>query len=189
MEHPQSFHSSHLTQPPVPVTNDNSERSFGLDHCEFSGLYKPAPADPKQDSTATFTRDNISGFGLSSPSLLQPCTKPFSGLPSRHSMTSPQREAGDAARERPGIVYLLLPSAARPDTWVVIEAALPEAAALDRQPWPPTVLEIAETSLPKSVSPSRQRPTRRQSRKRYRNRSTGVFRPSKRSSPQGRWCE
>ena len=184
VEHLQSFHSSHLTQPPVPATNENSERSFGLDRCEFSGLYKPAPADPRQDSTASHSRVNNSGFGLSSPSLLQPCTKPFSGLPSGCLMTNPQREAGDAARERPGIVYPMLPRAARPDTRVVIEAA-----ALDRQSRPPTVLEIAETSLPKSVSPSRQRPTRRQSRKRCRNRSTGIFWPSKRSSPRGRWCE
>ena len=98
-------------------------------------------------------------------------------------MTSPQREAGDAARERPGIIYPLLPRAARPDTRVTIEAAL------DRQSRPPTVLEIAETSLPESLPPSRQRPTRRQSCKRRLNRSTGVYRPSKRSSPQGRWCE
>ena len=159
VEHLQSFHSSRLLQPPIPATNENSGRSFCLDHREFSGLYKPAPADPRQDSTATHSRFNSSGFVLSSPSLLQPCTKPFSGLPSRCLMTSPQREAGDAARERPGIVYPLLPSAARPDTRVVIEAALPEAAALDRQSRPPTVLEIAETSLPKSVSPSRQLPT------------------------------
>ena len=58
-------------------------------------------------------------------------------------MTSPHREAGDAARERPGIIYPLLPRAARPDKRVTIEAALPEAAALDRQSRPPTVLEIA----------------------------------------------
>ena len=109
VEHLQSFHSSRLPQPPIPATNENSGRSFHLDHPEFSGLYKPAQADPSQDSTATHSRVNSSGFGLSSPSLLQPCTKPFSGLPSGHLMTSPQREAGDAARERPGIVYPLLP--------------------------------------------------------------------------------
>ena len=104
-------------------------------------------------------------------------------------MTSPTREAGDAIRERPGIVYPLLPRAARPDTRVVIEAALPEAAALDRQAQPPTVLEKGETNLPQRVSSPRQRPSRRQSRKRRRNRSTGVYRPPKRSPPQGRWCE
>ena len=152
VEHHQSFHSSHLTQLPIPAANKNSEHSFGLDRCGFSGLYKPAPADPRQDSTDTLTKDNISGFGLSSPSLPQPCTKPFSGLPSRCLMTSPKREAGDAARERPGIVYPLLPHAARPDTRVVIEAALPEAVALDRRARPPHVLEIAKTSLPQCVT-------------------------------------
>ena len=105
----QSFHSSHLPQPPVPAANENSAFQFGLERGGIPGLYKPAQPDPGQDSTATLTRENISGFGLSSPSLLQPCTKPFSGLPSRRSMISPTREAGDAVRERPGIVYPLLP--------------------------------------------------------------------------------
>ena len=104
-------------------------------------------------------------------------------------MTSPHREAGDAARERPGIIYPLLPLAARPDTRVTIEATLPKAAALDRQSRPSTVLEIAETSLPESLPPSRPQPTRGQSRKRRRNRSTGVYRLPKRLPPQGRWCE
>ena len=76
-----SFHSSHLPQPPIPAANENSEHRFGLDHCEFSGLYKPAQIDPRQDLTATPTRVNSSGFGLSSPAPKQPCTKPFSGLP------------------------------------------------------------------------------------------------------------
>ena len=185
----QSFHSSHLPQPPVPAANENSAFQFGLERGGIPGLYKPAQPDPRQDSTATHSRDNISGFGLSSPSLLQPCTKPFSGLPSGRSMTSPTREAGDAVGERPGLVYPLLPRAARPDTLVVIEAALPEAAALDRRAQPPTVLEIDETSPSQSVTAPRQRPPRRQSRKCRRNRSTGVFRPPKRSPPRGRWCE
>ena len=81
-------------------------------------------------------------------------------------MTSPTREAGDATRERPGIGYPLLPRTARPDTGVVIEAALPEAAALDRRAQPPTVLEIGKTSLSQRVSSHGQR----QSRKRRRNR-------------------
>ena len=187
--HRQSFHSSHLPQPPIPAANENSAFQFGLESGGIPGLYKPAQPDPRQDSTATHSRDNISGFGLSSPSLLQPYTKPFSGLPSRRSKTSPTREAGDAARERPGIIYPLLPRAARPDMLVVIEAALPEAAALDRQAQLPTILEIDETHLPQSSPPPRQRPTRRQSRKRRHNRSTGVFRPPKRSPPRGRWCE
>ena len=62
-------------------------------------------------------------------------------------MTSPHREAGDAVRERPGIIYPLLPRAARPDTRVAIEAA-----AFSRQSRPPTVLDIAGTSLPESTA-------------------------------------
>ena len=184
-----SFHSSHLPQPPFPAANENSAFQFGLDRCRIPGLYKPAHPDPRQDSTATLTRENISGSGFSSPSLLQPCNKPFSGLPSRRSMTSPTQEAGDAGRERPGIIYPLLLHATRPDTQVMIEAALPEAVALDRRAQLPTVLEIDETNLPQKVSSPRQRPSRRRSRKCRRNRSTGVYRPPKRSLPQGRWCE
>ena len=144
----QSFHSSHLPQPPVPATNRNAAFQFGLDRCRFPGLYKPAHPGSKQDLTANPSRVNNSGSGFSSPSLLQPCTKPFSGLPARHQMTCPTRDAGEAIRERPGVVYPLLPRAQRPDTRVVIEAALPEAAALDRRAQPPTVLEIGDTSLP-----------------------------------------
>ena len=183
-QHP-NFHSSHLSQPPIPAANGNSAFQYGLDRCRIPGLYKPAHPDPRQDSTATLTRENISGSGFSSPSLLQPCTKPFSGLPSRRSMNNPTREAGEATRERPGIGYPLLPRAARPDTRVVIEAALPEAAALDRRAQLPTVLEMGDTSLPQQVSSLR----RRQSRKRRGNRSTGVYRPPKRSPPHGHWCE
>ena len=110
VEHLHSFHSSRLSQPPIPATNENSGISSCLDHPEFSELYKPAQADPSQDSTATHSRVNSSGFGLSSPALQQPCTKPFSGLPSRRLMTSPHREAGDAVQERPGIIYPCCPA-------------------------------------------------------------------------------
>ena len=153
-QHP-SFHSSHLSQPHFPAANGNSAFQFGLDRCRFPGLYKPAHPDPRQDLTATLTRVNNSVSGFSSPSLLQPCTKPFSGLSSRQRMTCPTREAGEATRERPGVVYPLLPRAQRPDTRVVIEAALPEAAALDCRAQPPTVLEIGDTSLPQQASSPR----------------------------------
>ena len=143
----QNIHSSHLTQPPVPAANTNAAFQFGLDRCRFPGLYKPAFPDPSQDSTASPSRVNNSGSGLSSPSLLQPCTKPFSGWPASPQIICPTREAGEA-RERPGIVYPLLPLAQCPDTRVTIEAALPEAAALGRQAQPPTVMEIGDTSLP-----------------------------------------
>ena len=185
----QSIHSSHLTQPPVPATNRNAAFQFGLDRCRFPWLYKPAFPDPSQDSTANPSRVNNSRSGLSSPSLLQPCTKPFSGQPARPQMTCPTREAGEALRERPGVVCPLLPLAQRPDTRIAIEAALPEAAALDRQDQPPTVVEIGDTSLPQRASLPRRRASRRPSRKRRRNRSTSVYRPPKRSQPHGRWCE
>ena len=74
-------------------------------------------------------------------------------------MTSATREAGEATRERPGIGYPLLPRAARPDTRVVIEATLPEAAALDHRAQSPTVLKIGDTSLPQQVSSPRRRPS------------------------------
>ena len=185
----QSFHSSHQPPPPVPATNRNAAFQFGLDRCKFPGLYKPAFPDPSQDSTANPSRVNNSGSGFSSPSLLQPYTKPFSGRPARPQMTCPTREAGEAIRERPGVVFPLQPRAQRPDTRVVIEAALPEAAVVDRRAQPPTVVETDDTSLPQRASSPRRRASRRQPRKRRRNRSTGVYRPPKRSPPHRRWCE
>ena len=188
MEHLPSFHSSHLTQLPIPAANENSEPSFGLDRCEFSGLYKPAQINPRQDLTATLSRVNSSGFGLSSPAPKQPYTKPFSGLPSVLKVTSPLREAGEAYGERPGIVYPLLPHATCPDTKFAIDATtLPESAALSRQSRPPTVLDLEEETREKENQPPSQ--SRHQPRKCRRNRSTGVYRPSKRSPPRGRWYE
>ena len=185
----QSIHSSHRTQPPVPATNRNSAFPFDLERCEFPGLYKPALPDLRQDLNTTPIRVNNSGSGFSSPSLLQPCTKPFSGRPARPQMTCPKREAGEAIRERPGIVYPLFPRAQRPDTSVAIEAALPEAAAVGRQAQPPTVVDIGSPSQPQQAPSHRRCASRRPSRKRCRNCSTAVFRPPKHSPPHGHWCE
>ena len=101
--------SQRATQPPIPATNRNSAFPFGLERCEFPGLYKPALPDLRQDLNTTPIRVNNSGSGFSSPSPLQSCTKPFSGWPDRPQMTCPKREAGEAIGERPGIVYPLLP--------------------------------------------------------------------------------
>ena len=90
----QSIHSPHLTQPPIPATNRNSEFPFGQERCEFPGLYKPALPDLRQDLTAGPFRVNNSGSSLSSPSHLHPSTKPFSGRPARPQITCPTREAG-----------------------------------------------------------------------------------------------
>ena len=189
VEHPHSFTSSPLSQLPIPTANQNSRISSRQDHSEIWGLYKPAQIDPRQNLTATRTRENISGSGLSSPVLQQPPTKPFSGSPARHSMTDPYREAREPEGERPGIIYPLLPRAACPDTRLQIDAALPEAAALDRRTWPPTVLDIAESRLKEEYQPQGPLLPRRQSRKRRHNRSMGIYRPSKRSPPRGHWCE
>ena len=185
----QSIHSPYPTQPPISATNRNSAFPFGLERCEFPGLYKPALPDLRQDLTAGTLRVNNSGSSLSSPSHLHPYTKPFSGRPARPYMTCPTREAGGALRERPGIVYPLLPRAQRPDTSVAIDAALPEAAAVGRQALPPMVVDIGTTSQPQPAPPTRRRASRKLSRKRRRNRSTGVFRPPKRSPPHGHWCD
>ena len=189
VEHPHSFTSSPLTQLPIPTANQNSRSSSHQDHSVIWGLYKPAQTDSRQDLTATHARDNISGFGLSSPAPQQPPTKPFSGSPARHSMTDPYREARNAEGEKPGIIYPLLPHASRPDTRLQIDAALPKAAALDRRTRPPTVLDIVESRLPENHQPQEPRLARRQSRKRRSNRSMGVYRPSKRSPLRGHWCE
>ena len=185
----QSIHSSHLSQPPVPAANENPAFQFGLDLCRIPGLYKPTQPDPRQDLTATPTRVNSSGLGLSSPAPKQPYTKPFSGLHSGCKVTCPFREAGEAQEERPGIVYPLLPRTTRPDTRLCIDTAtLPESAALSRQARPPTVLDLErEDPREKENQPPSQ--SRRQQRKRRLNRSTGVYRPPKRSSQRGRWCD
>ena len=185
-QHP-SFHSSRVSQPPIPATNENAGSSFRLDHPEFSGFYKPAQADPRQDLTATHSRVNSSGFGLYSPAPKQPYTKPFSGLPFGLKVTSPYREAGGTFGGRPGIVYPLLPRATRPDTKLAIDAAaLPESAALGRQSRPPTVLALEEVEEKENQPPSQ---LKRQPRKLRRHPSMGVYRLSKRSPPRGRWCD
>ena len=187
VKHPLSFTSSPLSQPPISAANQNEERASCQDHSKNLGLYKLAPTDPRQDLTATQPKANNSGFGLSSPAPKHPYTKPFSGLPSRPKVTSPYREAGGTYGGRPGIMYPLLPHATPPDTKLLIDAAtLPESAALGRQSRPPTVLDLEETREKENQPPSQ---SRRQPHKRRCNRSTGVYRPSKRSPPRGRWCD
>ena len=69
VEHHESFHSSHLTQPPIPAANENSELSFGLDRCEFSGLYKPAQINP-QAGFDSHPLKRSTALDLASPHLL-----------------------------------------------------------------------------------------------------------------------
>ena len=172
-----------------PAANENSPFHLGLESGEFPGLYKPAVPDQRQDTTARTLRVKNSGSGISSPPYLLPYTKPFSGRPNGSLMTSPTRETGEALRSRSGIVYPLLPRAHHPDTQVVVDAALPEPATVQCQELPPTIVEIGSTSQPQTPPSVRRRASRKPSRKRRRNRSAGVYRPTKRSPPQGHWCD
>ena len=172
-----------------PTANENSPFQLGLESSRFPGLYKLAVPDQQQDTTARTFRVKNSGSGISSPPYLLPYTKPFSGRTAGSSMTSPTRETGEALRSRSGVVYPLLPRAHCPDTRVIVDAALPEPAAVQRQELPPTVVEIGGTSQPQTLPPVRRRATRKPSRKRRRNRSTEVYRPTKHSPPQGHWCD
>ena len=191
MKHPQTFQPSQHPQNPRSTTNGNAEPRPRLDHPEIRGVYKPAQHSIRQDTLTSIHRDSFSGSGLSSPALQRPHRDSFSESPSgqlnKKSVTD-SREVRIARGQRPGIVYPLQ-RAARPD------AALPEAAALHRVERPPTVVDIPEpgqleeTRCPGPSQPRGSRSPRLQSRKRPRNRSSGVFRPKKRSPHHGHWCE
>ena len=197
VEHPQTFLRPQHSQFPSLRTNRNSERRSCLDHPEIQGVYKPTQHSIRQHTLTSIYRDSFSGSGLSSPALQRPHRDSFSESPSgqlnKKSLTD-SREERIARGKRPGIVYPL-PRAALPDTRLTIDAALPEAAALHRTERPPTVLDIPEprqleeTLCTGPSQPHGSRSPRRQSRKRPRNRSSGVFRPNKRSPHRGHWCE
>ena len=154
--------------------------------------YTIQPEPNRTDSANRLRRDSFSGSGLSSPALQRSHRDSFSELPSGQlnkeiSLTDSKREARIAGGSRPGIVYPL-PRAARPDTRL-------EVAALSRAERPPTVLDIPETgrledtSCPESSQNRGSRSPRRHTRKQPRNRSSGVYRPKKRSPHRGHWCE
>ena len=109
-------------------------------------------------------------------------------------MTDSKREVRIARGQSPGIVYPL-PRAARLDTRLEIDAALPVAAALHRTERPPAVLEIPETGrleetrCPESSQRRGSRSPSRHTSKLPRNRSSGVYRPKKRSPHHGHWYQ
>ena len=153
--------------PPVtlegrPSANENSSFQFDQELGESAGLYKPAVPDP-QHHTWAYTSAATSA-------------KPGPPSPTRDLAAS---SAG--IRNGTGIIYPLQPRSLQPDVCIEVEATLPEPAALlspDLQPQP---TREAPTSL--------SRPSRRHCRKRRRNRSTAIYRPAKRSPPQGHWCD
>ena len=151
----------------------------------------------RQDTLTSIHRGSFSGSDPSSPALQRLHRGSFSESPSGQLNEKSLTDSGEEriARGRgSGIVYPL-PRAARPDTRLTIDAALPEAAALHRTERPPAVLDILEprqleeTRCPGPSQPSGSRSPRRQSRKRPRNCSSGVFLPKKRSPHSGHWCE
>ena len=198
VEHPRTFLRPQHPQHPRFWTNQNSERRFDPDRPEFRGVYKPAQPSIQQDSAHRLRRDSFSRSGLSSPALQRSHRDSFSGSPSGHlnknCLTGPHRKARIAGGSRPGLVYPL-PHAARPDTQLEVDAAPPEAAALSRAERPPTVLDIPETGrlentrCPESSQRHGSSSPRRHTRKRPRNRSSGVYRPKKRSPHRDHWCE
>ena len=198
VEHPLTFLRPQHSQSPRFSANENAGRRFDPDHPEIRGVYKPAQHSIQQDYHTSIRRDSFSGSGLSSPALQRSHQDSFSESPSgqlnKKLLTDSKREVRIARGQRPGIVYPL-PWSARPDTRLAIDAALPEAAALLRAERPPTVVDIPErgkleeTRCPESSHRRGSRSPTRQTRKRPRNRSSGVFRPKKRSPHHGHWCE
>ena len=147
MKHPQTFQPSQHPQHPRSTANGNSERQPRLDHPEIREVYKPDQHSIRQDTLSSIHRDSFSGSDLSSPAPQRPHRDSFSESPSgqlnKRSVTDSEREMRIARGQRPGIVYPL-PRAARPDTWLTIDAALPEAATLHCAERPPTVVDIPE---------------------------------------------
>ena len=198
VEHPLTFLRPQHSQSPRFSANENAERQFDPDHPEIREVYKPAQHSIQEDYHTSIHRDFFSGSGLSSPALRRShrdsfCESP-SGQLNKQSVTDSKREVRMARGQRPGIVYPL-PRAARPDTRLAIDAALPEAAALRRAERPPTIVDIPEpgqleeTRCPESSHRRGSRSPRCHSRRRPRNRSSRVFRPKKRSPHRGHWCE
>ena len=184
VEHPRTFLRP---QHPRLSTNHNSERRFDSDHPEFQGVYKPAQPSIQQDSAHRLCRDSFSGSGLSLPALQRSHRDSFSESPPGQlnreiSLTDSNREARIAEGSRPGIIYRL-PLTACPDTRLKLDAAPPEAAALSRAERPPTVLDIPETGrledtrCPEISQKRGSSSPRRYTRKRPKNRSSGVYRP------------
>ena len=198
VEHPRTFLRPKHSQSSRIWTNQNSERRFDPDHSEFWGVYKPSQPSIQQDYHNRIRQDSFSGSGLSSPALQRTPQNSFSGSPSgllhQNCLTDPYRDARISGGSRPGLVFLQS-RAARTDTWLELDAAPPEAAVLSRAERPPMVLDIQETGwledtrCPESSQSRGSHSPRRHTRKRPKNRSSGVNRPKKPSPHRCHWCE
>ena len=147
-------------------TNENSLFQIGLESSRIPGLYKPAVPDQQQDTLNRHLRARSSGSGPSSP-------------------TRTLRARSSGSGPRAGIVYPLQPRGRRPDTYITVDAALPEPAALQHPDLPNPGSPVQSQEPPVNHRQASRKP----SRKRRRNRSTAVFRPAKRSPPRGHWCD
>ena len=199
VEHPRTFLRPQHPQHPRIWTNHNSGRRSDPDHPEFRGVYKPAQPSIQQDYTNRSRRDSFSESGLSSPALQRSHRDSFSGSPlgqsnKKLSLTDPKREERITGGFRP-VLVLPHPRAACPDTRLELDAAPPEAAAISRAEWPPTVLDIPKTGWLETTrcpEPSHRRGScspRHHSCKRPRNRSSALYQPKKRPPHPGHWCE
>ena len=199
VEHPLTFLRPQHPQHPRLTANQNSERRFDPDHSESGRLFKPARSSIQEDSALRSHRDSFYGSGLSSPALQRSHRDSFSGSPVGHlsgniSLSDPKREERIAGGLRPGLV-LPHPRAACLDTWIELDAAPPEAAAVSRAERPPTVVDIPETGRlettrrPESSPKRGSRSPRRHSRKRPRSHSSALYRSKKRPPHPGHWCE
>ena len=192
---PSCAHSIHSIPDCRPITI----RSTDLTRTTLKGVHKPTQPSIQEDSAHRLRRDSFSGSGFSSPALQRSHRDSFSESPPGQlnkeiSLTDSNREARIAGGSRRGIVYLL-PRAARPDTRLEVNAAPPEAAALSRAERPPTIVDIPKTGrledtrCPESSQKRGSRSPRCHTRKWPRNRSSGVYRPKKRSPHRSHWCE
>ena len=101
-------------------TNENSPFQIGLESSRIPGLYKPAVPDQQQDTLTRTFRARSSGSGPSSP------TRTF-------------RARSSGSGPGAGIVYPLQPRGRRPDTHIIVDAALPtpDPATHDSGYWKP----------------------------------------------------
>ena len=204
VKHPQPLACPQHPQPPGPAANHNSARPDLLDQAELGQLYKPARPSISKDTTTRSRRDNFSESNLSFNCSQRSHRDYFSGSPCRAlnrkwHLTDPLREVSPVAVRERSDPAQTSPRAALPDVSIDVGAEPPEAAATARIPCAdclPVVLEIS-SSHPEQSEPRRCpetpgkwfRPPARDHKRPRTSSPPSPYRPRKRPSPAGRWCE
>ena len=185
---PSCTHSIHSIPDSGPIRIQNADLTRTTLN---SGVYINRPSRASSRITPIDLIE-IPSLDLASPHLLfsdlietPSLDRPLGHLSGNKSLTDPQREERIAGGLRPGLV-LPHPSATCPDKRLDLDAAPPEAAAINRAERPPMVLDIPETGRLETTR--RPEPChrcglcspRRQSHKRPRNRSSALYRHKKR---------